>query len=290
MYTDVYADVLFLINFSMDGIALYITARLCAMRAKASRLAIASTVGAMYSVASVFWEFAPIIEIAVTVLVCVLMVCAAFPVRSTGEIVKNSVVMFVASSLLGGVMSASYSVANDLIGKYMHRDNADAIDPVLFSVLACVSMAAGVFLTHLHGSGDMPSRAEITVVLFEKRITTEGIVDSGNLLKDPLSGKHVILIRAEYLSGVLSSQFISGAISSDMNTPYRLPQREKARFRLVPAKSVGDGVYLYGVLPECVYINYEKGKKRNTVERDAVIAIAPDLAPDIKCVIPQSII
>ena len=40
MYTEVYADVLFLVNFSMDVISLYVTARLCASKISAKRLAL----------------------------------------------------------------------------------------------------------------------------------------------------------------------------------------------------------------------------------------------------------
>ena len=290
MYTDVYADVLFLINFSMDTIALYITARLCALKIRALRLVLAAIIGALYSVVGLFLDLVPLIEVAVVILVCVVMTCVAYSGSSLKVILKHSCVMFVSSSLLGGVMSAFYSIIDGFIGEYAGAEAQQSIDPLLFCVIACVSMAAGLFLTRLHGSGNMPDKVEVRIIIFGKEIHTEGIVDTGNLLTDPLSGKFVILISRDLLHGILSSEFLRGAASADMVSPYNLPPEEMSRFRLIPAQGVGERMYLYGVCADKIKLEYQKGKKNISAEKDALVGIAPNLGKDTACIVPSAII
>ncbi len=290
MYTDVYADVLFLINFAMDTIALYVSARLCALRVRAVRVAVAAAIGALYSVISLFFDLNSVIEIGIFVLVCVIMICVAFKPERITETLKYSGVMFVSSSLLGGIMSASYSAVSVFFSKYMNMPDDQFMSPLAFCLLACFSMGAALVLTRLHGAGNMPKRAGVCIVLFDREITSEGIVDSGNLLTDPLSGKAVIVMRAELFRGILTEQFIMGAVQCDIETPYLLTGKERARFRLIPAKGVGKDLYLYGINPDKIYINVAKKKKTVRVERDAVIALTEQLGPNIDCIIPSSLI
>ena len=288
MYTDVYADVLFLINFSMDTIGLFVTARLCAVRVKVIRIVVAAIFGSLYAVVSLFLDLAAFIELAVVILVCVIMVCIAYPQRSLREVLKQSTVMFVSSSLLGGVMSAFYSVTDDLLGEV--EWSSRSIDPLLFCVIACISMAAGLFLTRLHGSGNMPPRVKVKIKLFDNEISVDGIVDTGNLLTDPLSGKRVILIGSKYLGGIISDELMKGAVECDLSIAYRLSERERSRFRLIPARGIDRGTYLFGVIVDDLNLSYSKGRRFVCIKRDALLAIAPQLNEDTVCVVPSAIL
>ena len=292
MYTDVYADVLFLINFSMDAISLYISARLCAAKVKAARIAVASVIGGVYSVLSIFLSLHAFCETAVFVLECVVMSCIALSPESLFAALKYSAVMFISSSLLGGIMSAAYSAANEIFLKELESGTQKGISPLVFSILACFSMAAALFLTRLHGTGNLPERAQVCITVFDKKAQVEGIFDSGNMLRDPLSGKSVIIVPPDVFGCVLSRSFIDGAKRADLHTCYELPDKEKKRFRLIPATGIAESTYLYGLLPDSVEIKYQKKGKTYSLQRDAVIGLSDGkgLSGDIRCVIPQAII
>ena len=292
MYTDVYADVLFLINFSMDAIALYVSARLCAARIYAGRIAVGAIVGGIYSVISIFLGLGFWIELFVFLVVCLLMCAIALAPDSFLEAFRYSAVMFISSSLIGGIMSASYSTFNTVFSELVNKSEKIVISPLVFSLLACFSMVAALFLCRLHGSGSLPDKAEVSVTLLGKSINVEGILDSGNMLKDPLSGKLVIVVSSQLLSHVLSKKFIQAADKADISAVYSISDEERKKFRLVPSSSLGGGSYLFGVLPDDLKITYTKKGKKRSVKRDAVIALAPrqSLRGDIRCVIPQSII
>ena len=46
MYTDVYVDVLFLIDFSMDAVSLFLCARLCALPIRFWKICLGAVIGA----------------------------------------------------------------------------------------------------------------------------------------------------------------------------------------------------------------------------------------------------
>ena len=71
MREEVYADLLFLINFSMDFLCLYFTARFLRRRMRLALITSAAIIGGIYSVASLFLPFAKL-----EILLCDVAVCA----------------------------------------------------------------------------------------------------------------------------------------------------------------------------------------------------------------------
>ena len=289
MYTDVYVDVLFLINFSMDAISLYLTSRLCALRLRVFRVSLAAVFGAIFSVGSVFLDLNPLISIVLTLLFSVLMVYIAFDFNALVEGIKYTAVFYVSSSLLGGIISAMYTVLSDLCSG-VSIDNPGKLSIPLFAALVIVSLILALFLTRLHGSGNMPSKVRVKVSILKKSFETEAIVDTGNLLSDPITNKSVIIIRAGLMHGILSDMFIKGAMTLDMSLAYKLSSRDSSLFRLIPASSISGAQFLFGVKADSVTLYIQKNGKDIVLERDAVIALSGNLTEEVNCIVPSSII
>ena len=104
----IYIDILLLINFSMDFVALFLTARLMHARAKAIPLAAASLIGAGYEALRLFisWSLplSVISDIACAVLMCVIALGAS-------ELLRTTLTFLCASIIIGGTMTALYSFA-----------------------------------------------------------------------------------------------------------------------------------------------------------------------------------
>ena len=289
MYTDVYVDVLFLLNFSMDAISLYLTSRFCALRLRLFRISMSATLGALFSVVSVFLLLKPLISITVTLLVSFLMVYIAFDVNSFFEGIKHTAVFYVSSSLLGGIITALYTMLSSLCSG-VRIDNPGKLSIPLFAILVIVSLVLALLLTRLHGSGNMPDKVRVEACILKKTVETEALVDSGNLLSDPITNKSVIIIRAGLLRGILSDLFVDGAELEDMSLAYKLSPSESSIFRLIPASSIGGAQFLFGVKAEKVTIYISRNGKERALERDATIALTGNLSKEVNCVIPSSII
>ena len=287
MYTDVYVDVLFLINFSMDAIALYLTARLCSVKYNILRVCISSSLGAIYSLISVFCRFIPLFEIVILVSVSVFMVCISFDLSSFFECVKTTVVFYIASSVIGGIISSLYTL---LVGYIDIPDSVRGkkISVGLLLILSLVSIFLSVFLTRLHGSGNMPGKIDLTILVLNKELKCVGIVDSGNLLKEPLTNKPVIVIDAKKLTGILSRAYLDMAKDMDFSKTNALTQQEMSVFRVIPASSVCGQGYLLGVNTQRVCIGYKRKNKYCELERDAVLALSSGVGQE--CIVPASIL
>ena len=81
MTEEIYGDVLFIINFSMDFLSLYIVGRLLHFEMKAWRVMAGASVGAFYGVVSLLIDTYVILETAITVGVLILMCLVAFHAR-----------------------------------------------------------------------------------------------------------------------------------------------------------------------------------------------------------------
>lgn len=287
MYTDVYVDVLFLINLSMDAISLYLTARLCSARFTIKRIVISSLVGALYSVLSVFCRFLPLIEIFLIIVVSFLMIVLAFDFSSFQEGVKYTVVFYIASSVIGGIISSLYTLMMQVFDtKTLEAQNNVSLS--MLAVVALLSIPLSMILTRLHGSGNMPKTTDLTIRVLGKSIKRIGMIDSGNLLVEPLSNKSVIVIGATEMKGILSDRFIDMALRGDISVSSLLPHRERTVFRIIPASSICGEGYLCAVNTEGVSIRYKKNRKYVELERDAVLALSRDLNGE--CIVPASII
>ena len=74
----VYADMLFLVNFSMDYITLYLTCRLTSAPPMRWRAVLSAAIGGLYGTLSVVWNTGGISGALMTVAVSALLVLIAF--------------------------------------------------------------------------------------------------------------------------------------------------------------------------------------------------------------------
>ena len=140
MVTDVYADLLFLINFSMDYLCLYICARVLHRKMSLVKMIIAASIGGIYSVISLLLGLGGILSLTVDVAVCVAM-CAIVFAEKTQRVSSTLLCSFLfvgISMMTGGAMTAIFNLLNrlelpiDSVGE-------DGISPYLFAILAIIS-------------------------------------------------------------------------------------------------------------------------------------------------------
>ena len=114
MPQDVYADLLFLINFSMDYLCLYICAKIMRRKMRLPRMLIASIIGGIYSVVSLFIPSQSIISLIIDALVCIVMCAIVFsePSRRAASTLLCSFLYVGISMMTGGCMTAIFNLLN----------------------------------------------------------------------------------------------------------------------------------------------------------------------------------
>ena len=127
----------------------------------------------------------------------------------------------------------------------------------LLTVLLC---AATAYVTGKIFSKSKDIKDAVVYVLFDGRcVETHVLVDSGNLLTDPLSGLPVILVTDEKFK----------AITGESSDTVLQNGKLISKIRFIPASSAGGDTMLYGVISDVV-LKKAKGKE---VPYKAVIAV-----------------
>ena len=232
----VYGDLLFLINFSMDFLCFYLSCLLLHRKMKVGRTCAASILGGIYSVASLFILVSGSISFVIDALMLVLMCLIAYGVRKTGvkTLIKSVFLYFFVSALLGGLMTALFSLFNNLEFIKEIEGSGDGIDVWVFVVLAII----GSFFAMNGGKVLRRSFSEKSVLLkIESEIGAETIcalVDSGNLATEPISGKSVVFVSVEKCKKIIEKSLYNAIINNSIFDDVEFSVLNKIRF--VPTK------------------------------------------------------
>lgn len=276
----VYADILFLINFSMDFLCFYICSRVFGTRLDLLRVSAASALGGMYSVLLLVIDIGGAVELASDIAVLLLMCCIADP--GGAETLRGKfggALMYAGvSAALGGFMTGIYSLANfaDIAGESASVDDAgEEISAWIFALLAASGSVAAVIGGRRLRVRVSSARVYVKVCVNEKETSFEGIVDSGNLLSDPLSGRPVIVCELGAIEGVIDPMLAAMLRSGGAFTATcgGLEAEVAAKLRFIPASgALGDGL-LCAFLPD--EISLCDHRRDISVRADALIAAVP---------------
>ncbi len=283
---DVYADLLFLVNFSMDFLCLYLSVKLLHLPRVRWRMLLAAAVGGVYSVASLFFSVEAWLALAVDIGVCLGMcaLCAAGKGVRMGRVLLLSGTYFGVSALMGGGMTALYN----LLGRAdlpLGDMPGDGISAWMFLALAAAAALVAAFGGRLFSKQSAVRTCTVHVRMEGVTCKLDGLCDSGNLLCDPISGTPVIVAdRQTWLAALPDA--LRRAVESDGRGLDALP--EGKRVRIVPMHTAQGSALAVALMPDEVLLAGQDGKRR------AVHAlIAPSgqpLAGEYRAIVPAALL
>ena len=253
MVEEIYGDVLFIINFSMDFLSLYMVGKLLHIPMRAWRVILGASVGALYGVLELLLSVSGFVSFLMAVIVMLLMCYIAFGKQAFYRFAMTVALFCGINMLIGGMMTAAFVKLGAYkqyveIGGELHTIYGDM--PVwLFVILSAVSALATWGLGRLFRKKSGLRTCDVRILFDDKEKEMTGLVDSGNLLVEPLSGTPVIFLRghdAELFPEALLDAMRTGCASLNYLSDVRL--------RFVPSRTVsGEGVLL-AVVPKAVYL------------------------------------
>ncbi len=264
-----YLDILFLVNFCMDYIALYIAGGFCERVRSAPRLLFSSLLGAVYAMAAVLLTGNAAIQQLIGVCVALLLVAIAYGRSEWRDFLRIFITFYAVSLLFGALVTVGYSMLN----RYITPDGISGgrARPTVFFAVAAVGALLIRFAGKWLSRENTVKKKCVTVRLGQRKVSFSALLDSGNLLTDPLSGRRVIIVSAEVLSDFLPLP-IRLMLASDPPEPSHLPPSLARRIRLIPVHTLGEVRLLVGFLPDEISVRDEEGRGRGT-HVDAIIAI-----------------
>ena len=233
-----YVDVLFAINFSMDFLSLFITMKILHKKVYKARTLISSTLGGLYGVCEMLIQTSFVISVIVNVAVSVLMCLIAFTEKKIGKLTIEIIVLWGCSATLGGTMSILYVFLNRLMSDYIKNYSYDVVfGGARFFIIAALSVIIALLFSKIFSQKATVMEAEIKILFKNSSYVFKGLCDSGNVLKEPITGRSVILVSA--------SSKIGRAISEE----------HEMKKRYIPYVGVGSTGMLKGIIPQKILIN-----------------------------------
>ena len=262
MEQEVYADLYVLVNSGMDLLCLMITAALTHRKFLRWRGIVAAVLGGGYALAALLMGTGGLPGVCLDVAAAVLMCAVALAERgqSVWGLLKLSAVYLLTSFFLGGIMTALYTWLNRL-DLPMDALGEDGVSVWIFAALASVSGILTARGSMLFGLSRKTGSVTVEAVLFGKAVRLRAMVDTGNLLRDPMSGRCVIVADRKKLAAVLPKDFPkAGETCGDHGLAGRL--------RIIPTQTATGSGFLTAIVPDRLTV-IEKNERR---ESDYLIA------------------
>ena len=235
--TVIYIDTLFLLNALVDYLLLLAAARLAGEPLRRLRFALGAVLGGGYAVAI----FLPGLSFLAHP-VCRLASAALMMVVSYGgsrRLLRQGILFVALTCAFGGGV-----VAIGLLGgtglSLGHGVFYSALDlkTVLLSAAVCYGVLSLVFrrlAAHSMSNGEL---VDIKLHLDGRSVALTALVDTGNTLTDPVSGRPVVVAEGERLAGLFPGDRRPGR--DDLTDPAAALMRlGGGRFTLLPYRSVG---------------------------------------------------
>lgn len=239
-----------LLNGSMNAALLCIVLRWSGRRIVVWRVACAAAIGALYAMAAYLPGLAALRAWPCTVIVCAAMLCVSAHWHKATQLLRTLALMLCATFLMGGSV---YAISQALGGVALHWQ---------LGGVAAVSLA--VILGRSAHRARL-QRAKVRIRLGAACAELEGLVDSGNLLRDPINGLPVLV--APYMALRI--------LLPHTCDPARLETLPPG-FRLVRVASAGGERTLMCFRPGELCLS--EGKEWRTVH--AMVAITPQPLPE----------
>nr|WP_317283128.1 sigma-E processing peptidase SpoIIGA [uncultured Sellimonas sp.] len=226
MYYEIYIDVLFLVNFMMDYLLLLAVKSMLSLQVCRHRILAGAALGAFLTCIVVVLPIPSMCKIACFYMgISSLMILAALPLHTKREFVKTFFMLYVGGFLLGGIFS--------FFRQYIRIGSLY----FLFAVISYELLeVVWKFIRRTQKLDQYTCEAEIEMA--GQKVRLHGLIDTGNGLSDPKTGKPVCVVEKEAVKELLDH----GAAGRLRYMGYR---SVGSRDKMLPLVKF-DGLHLYG--------------------------------------------
>ncbi len=263
----IYLDVLLVLNFCMDycivRAASAIGGRPCAMR----RLCLASGLGALYAAGCVLVPW--LSALPMRVLSCAAMAGTAFSARSARQLLRQTLLVMLVAFVFGGCVVALEQVSGtDLsVGGALYAPVSRRV--LVLSAVLAYGLSGMVFRGQARES--RPHGETVCLTCGGAVHEVYLLVDSGNTLRDPATGRPVLVLTRAAAMKILPEEARFVPLLLEEDNAAELVQRARQEgipgWRLISFQSLGGGGMMPCFHPEAV-------TRANGAPYDSMIAVS----------------
>ncbi len=272
----VYLDIIFVENILMNYIILFATLIILKVKNKGQqiRLLASSVIGSSYAII-VYLNIIPIYSNIITkIILSIVMIYVAFNPQNVKQLLKQLLIFYLTSFVFGG---CAFALIYFIKPERVKMNNGVFVGTYPIKVTLIAGIIAFIitqiaFKINKIRLDSKNTFINIKIYYEEKIIEVKALLDSGNMLKDPISGMPVIIIEKEILHKIIPEEilnYIENIVGGEEQKEKTEVKKYLSKIRMVPFMSIGkENGMLLGIRIDKVKIETEE----INIEKDNVIA------------------
>ena len=272
----VYLDIIFVENILMNYIILFATLIILKVKNKGQqiRLFASSVIGSSYAII-VYLNIIPIYSNIITkIILSIVMIYVAFNPQNVKQLLKQLLIFYLISFVFGG---CAFALIYFIKPERVKMNNGVFVGTYPIKVTLIAGIIAFIitqiaFKINKIRLDSKNTFINIKIYYEEKILEVKALLDSGNMLKDPISGMPVIIIEKEILHKIIPEEilnYIENIVGGEEQKEKTEVKKYLSKIRMVPFMSIGkENGMLVGIRINKVKIETEE----INIEKDNVIA------------------
>ena len=241
----VYLDIVFLENICMNYIIIYATVILLKLNNRPLRIFLGSLIGAIYAVISVIEIFEIYNSIFIKILVSMIIIYISIDSKNFKSLFKALLVFYLVSFTFGGIaLALLYFIKPENIlmknGVYI---GTYPIKIVLLGGILGYILISVVYSIIKSKYSKKKKICDIEISIDGKVKSIHALIDSGNFLKEPITGVPVVVVETLYLNDLVPKAIlenIDNIVSGNMDFLHMSSHDSFfSKFRVIPFNSLG---------------------------------------------------
>lgn len=273
----IYVDVVLTENLIMNYIILLATAIVLKQDIKHIRLLVASLIGGFYSLVS----YASVLEIysmwVLKVVLSIVIVYIAYNPQSLKKLWRNLLIFYLTSFVFGGAAFALIYVVKpqDILMRNGLFLGTYPLKIVILGGIVGFILIIVAFKLVKSKISKKDMFCEMEFKMNDEIIKTRTMIDTGNLLKEPITNTPVVVVEHTLLYDCMPKEILNNLeaiLGGDFeNIPEDIKMKYISKLKLIPFSSLGkQNGMLVGIKPEYIKIMQEE---KNIVKKDVIIGI-----------------
>lgn len=276
MQIEIYADVLFFINFFMIFFILYCVNKINKPKVKLYKIVITSSISSFfYCLLVLFVNYSKFINIISTGIIVLFSILYCFKPTSIKSFFKLLLAIYVFSFLIGGLSIYIFYFNSSIFSSINESFDFKLTNfPIKFLVASVIlSYILVKYFDSLYKRIFIKKQTFYKIKLYKdnKSIFLNALLDTGNSLKDPLSKKSVLVAEFLAIEDILPSPVkLVFSENKEKDMTEIIKNFNNIDFRLIPFSSIGqENGLMIGIKVDKVEISCDK----NIVLNDIIVGI-----------------
>lgn len=268
----IYIDIIIVENIIMNYIILYATGLIVKNKIYYVRIFFASLIGAIYAVSQYISKLGIYSNTIIKLILSIVMIWISFNPQNIKKMCKQLILFYLTTFTFGGV--ATYLIYV-LKPENIIINNGMFVGTYVLKVIFIGAIVGTIILTisfkmvkNKITKKDMI--CQVKIKLNKKEKILNAIVDTGNMLKEPITGNSVIVVEKNALYDLMPKEILNhteNILGGDFEKiPEDIKNEYIPKLKIIPFSSLGkQNGMLVGIKPEEVEVINEQTEVKNNV-------------------------